>query len=163
MFDLGKDQERFTKVVFDSVSGREFELYHRTPTTQEEVEFQRRTFRRRERRNISPEESSRADECRPPRRRGTARTLFRGAEAVFPPVHPGAEEGVREGFRAAPRYSLRQVPGERLRAFRRDPPHLVSFFPPSGPVPVPPGRPVGRGVDPPRDAKGRDRGDEGGG
>src|SRR3972149_202529 len=59
MFDLGKDQERFTKVVFDSVSGREFELYHRTPTTQEEVEFQRRTFRRRDRRNISPEDTAR--------------------------------------------------------------------------------------------------------
>ena len=59
MFDLGKDQERFTKVVFDSVSGREFELYHRTPTTQEEVEFQRKTFRRRDRRSISPEDIAR--------------------------------------------------------------------------------------------------------
>src|SRR3989337_929227 len=59
MFDLGKDRERFTKVVFDSVSGREFELYHRAPTTSEEVEFQRRTFRRRDRRNISPEDIAR--------------------------------------------------------------------------------------------------------
>src|SRR3972149_3299368 len=59
MFDLGKDQERFTKVVFDSVSGREFELYHRAPTTSEEVEFHRRTFRRRDRRNISPEDIAR--------------------------------------------------------------------------------------------------------
>ena len=59
MFDLGKDQERFTKVVFDSVSGREFELYHRVPTTQEEVEFQRKTFRRRDRKSISPEDIAR--------------------------------------------------------------------------------------------------------
>jgi len=59
MFDLGKDQERFTKVVFDSVSGREFELYHRAPTTQEEVEFQRKTFRRRDRKSISPEDIAR--------------------------------------------------------------------------------------------------------
>jgi hypothetical protein len=55
MLDLtGKDV--FRKVVFDSATGHEVELTHRLPTTSEEVEFQRKTFRRRERKSISPED-----------------------------------------------------------------------------------------------------------
>ena len=58
MLDLGK-QDVFRKIVFDSATGQEVELTHRLPTTSEEVEFQRRTFRRRDRRNISPEDIAR--------------------------------------------------------------------------------------------------------
>src|SRR3990172_6690171 len=58
MLDLGK-QDVFRKIVFDSATGQEVELLHRLPTTQEEVEFQRKTFRRRDRRSISPEDIAR--------------------------------------------------------------------------------------------------------
>src|SRR4030066_34691 len=58
MLDLGK-QDVFRKIVFDSATGQEVELLHRLPTTQEEVEFQQRTFRRRDRKSISPEDIAR--------------------------------------------------------------------------------------------------------
>ena len=58
MLDLGK-QDVFRKIVFDSATGQEVELLHRLPTTQEEVEFQQRTFRRRNKKNISPEDIAR--------------------------------------------------------------------------------------------------------
>src|SRR3990170_758002 len=45
MLDLGK-QDVFRKIVFDSATGQE-------------VEFQRKTFRRRDRKNISPEDIAR--------------------------------------------------------------------------------------------------------
>src|SRR3989304_5326416 len=58
MLDLGK-QDVFRKIVFDSATGQEVELSHRLPTTLEEVEFQRKTFRRRDRKSISPEDIAR--------------------------------------------------------------------------------------------------------
>ena len=58
MLDLGK-QDVFRKIIFDSATGQEVELLHRLPTTSEEVEFQRKTFRRRDRKSISPEDIAR--------------------------------------------------------------------------------------------------------
>src|SRR3990172_4138175 len=58
MLDLGK-QDVFRKIVFDSATGQEVELLHRLPTTSEEVEFQQRTFRRRDKKSISPEDIAR--------------------------------------------------------------------------------------------------------
>ena len=58
MLDLSK-QDVFRKIIFDSATGQEVELLHRLPTTSEEVEFQRKTFRRRDRKTISPEDIAR--------------------------------------------------------------------------------------------------------
>jgi len=55
MLDLTR-QDVFKKIVFDSATGEEVEITHRLPTTQEEIEFQRKTFRRREKKSISPED-----------------------------------------------------------------------------------------------------------
>src|SRR3990172_13001590 len=59
MLDLSKQDEVFRKIIFDSATGQEVELLHRLPTTSEEVEFQRKTFRRRDRKTISPEDIAR--------------------------------------------------------------------------------------------------------
>ena len=58
MLDLTR-QDVFKKIVFDSATGEEVEITHRLPTTQEEIEFQRKTFRKREKKNISPEDIAR--------------------------------------------------------------------------------------------------------
>jgi hypothetical protein len=58
MLDLSK-QDVLTKIVFDSATGQEVELFHRLPATSEEVEYQRKTFRRRSGKNISPEDIAR--------------------------------------------------------------------------------------------------------
>jgi hypothetical protein len=58
MLDLSR-QEVFKKIVFDSATGVEVELTHRLPMTSEEAEFSRKTFRRRERKSISPEDIAR--------------------------------------------------------------------------------------------------------
>src|SRR3990172_4529327 len=58
MLDLTR-QDVFKKIVFDSATGEEVEITHRLPTTQEEIEFQRKTFRRRDRKSISPEDIAR--------------------------------------------------------------------------------------------------------
>ena len=58
MLDLN-NQDVFRKVIFDSATGQEVELSHRLPTAPEEVEFQQRTFRRRNKKNISPEDIAR--------------------------------------------------------------------------------------------------------
>ena len=59
MLDLSKQDEVFRKIIFDSATGQEVELSHRLPTAPEEVEFQQRTFRRRNKKNISPEDIAR--------------------------------------------------------------------------------------------------------
>src|SRR3990172_4931072 len=59
MLDLSKQDEVFRKIIFDSATGQEVELLHRLPTTSEEVEFQRKTFRRRDKKSISPEDIAR--------------------------------------------------------------------------------------------------------
>ena len=59
MLDLSKQDDVFRKIIFDSATGQEVELLHRLPTTSEEVEFQRKTFRRRDRKTISPEDIAR--------------------------------------------------------------------------------------------------------
>ncbi len=55
MLDLtGKDT--YKKLVVDSATGNEILLEHRLPTTEEEIDFQRRTFQRRGKKKISPED-----------------------------------------------------------------------------------------------------------
>jgi hypothetical protein len=58
MLDLNR-QDVFRKIIFDSATGHEVELTHRLPTTSEEVEFQRRTFKGRGRKGFSPEDIAR--------------------------------------------------------------------------------------------------------